>query len=258
MILQLPYYPSDRRMKGPWVLALLLAWAGITLAGAAAGPKRAAYDQSKLATEEAVQGRAAALYELVRAHEVADFDQDGVLSYLEKDTYLVALAISNAGLFMDEFPYADRNHSGQLDIIEARDVIRAITLVAYADRRACATTEHVLPLEFCHAALDAQAWLLVNMTSEPDRGELDKILSVLRRVQGYSTSFSARMLDQGAPEPMDGGRKYDPRSRRPFQELEVSIAVIENRLANAHDPARIARLESMRAKLETILFKLQE
>ena len=258
MILQLQHHPSNRGTGRLWVSAFVLAWAAFTLGGAAAAPNRVAYDQSKWATEEAVQRRAAALYNLVGEHEVADFNQDGVLSYLEKDTYLVALAMRNAALFMDEFPYADRNHSGNLDILEARDVIRAVTLVAYADRRTCATTEHVLPLEFCHAALDAQAWLLANMTSEPDWSELDITWSVLRRVQGHPTSISARMLDQGAPEPVDGGRKYDRKSRRLFHELEVGIAVMEDRLANAQDPARIARLESMLAKLEAILLKLHE
>ncbi|MCP4902550.1 MAG: M56 family metallopeptidase, partial [bacterium] len=156
MILHSKHCTSSRYKWSLLTLAFLLAWAGFTLTGDAVGSDGVGYDHPRSATEKSVHKRVSAIYNLVREHDAADFNRDGALSYLERDTYLVALAMRNAGPFMDEFPYADRNHSGNLDIIEAQDVIRAITLVAYADRRACATTEHVLPLEFCHAALDAQ------------------------------------------------------------------------------------------------------
>lgn len=258
MILQSKHCTSSRYIWSLLTFAFLLAWAGFTLTGIAAGPDRVEYDHSMSTTEMSVQKRAVAIYNLVREHDAADFNRDGVLSYLEKDTYLVALAMRNAGPFTDEFPYADRNNSGNLDIIEAKDVIRAITLVAYADRRACATTEHVLPLEFCHAALDAQEWLLANSISEPNPSELDQIWSVLRRVQGHPTGFAARMFDHGAPEQFDGRRKYDRGSRRQFHELEGSIAVIKDRLASTNDPGRIAKLELMLTKLEVIFSKLQK
>ena len=258
MILQSKHCTSSRRIWSLLAFAFILAWAGFTLTGVAAGPDRAGYDHSRSATEKSVQKRAAAIYNLVREHNAADFNRDGALSYLERDTYLVALAMRNAGPFMDEFPYADRNHSGNLDIIEAQDVIRAITLVAYADRRACATTEHVLPLEFCHAALDAQEWLLANSTSEPNPSELDQIWSVLRRIKGHPTSMAARMFDHGAPKQLDARRKHDRGSRRQFQELEGGISAIKDRLAGTNNPGRIAKLELMLTKLEAILSKLQE
>ena len=247
----------SRRTWRPLVLAFLLAWAGFTLTGIAAGPNHVWHDESRSPTEEAVQKRAAAIYNLVNELGTADFNGDGILTYLERDTYLVALAMRNAGPFMDEFPYADRNRSGNLDIIEAQDVIRAITLIAYADRRACAATEHVLPLEFCHAALDAQEWLLAHSTSEPELKELDQIWSVLCRIQGHPTGFAARMFNHGGPEQLKGHRKYDPGSHPQFHELEGNIAAIKERLATASDPEKIAKLTQMLTKLETILSKLQ-
>jgi len=258
MILHSKHCTSSRHIWSLLAFAFLLAWAGFTLTGVAAGPDRVGYDHSRSATEKSFQKRAAAIYNLVREHDAADFNRDGVLAYLERDTYLVALAMRNAGPFMDEFPYADRNHSGYLDIIEAQDVIRAITLVAYADRRACATTEHVLPLEFCHAALDAQEWLLANSTSEPNRSELDQIWSVLRRIQGHPTSLAARMFDRCGPEELNARRKHDRGSRRQFKELEGGIAAIKDRLASTKNPGRIAKLKRMLTKLETLLSKLQE
>ena len=257
MILQSKHCPADRRLWRLLVFAFLFVWAGFTLTGIAAGPNELWYDQSRSATEEAVQKRAVAIYNLVDELGAADFNHDGFLSYLEKDAYLIALAMRNAGAFMDEFPFADRNHSGNLDIIEAKDVIRAITLVAYADRRACAATEPVLPLEFCHAALDAQEWLLANSKSEPKPSELDQIWSVLRRIQERPTSYAVRMFDHGAPERLDERPKQDRSERRPFQELEGSIDVIKDRLATTTDPDQVARLTLMLTKLETILSKLQ-
>lgn len=257
MILQPKCRPAKHRLWRFLALTFLLVWAGFTLTGVAAGPNQVWHDESRSASEEAVQKRAAAIYNLVKELGAADFNGDGVLTYLEKDTYLVALAMRNAGSFMDEFPYADRNHSGNLDIIEAKDVIRAITLVAYADRRNCAAIEHVLPLEFCHAALDAQEWLLANSSSEPKPSELDQIWSVLCRIQERPTSFAVRMFDHGGPEQLKGRSKYDPGSHPPFHELEGNIAAIKERLATTTDPDRIAKLTLMLTKLETILSKLQ-
>jgi hypothetical protein len=258
MILQLKNYKSNRHKWSLLTFTCLLVWAGFALTGVTAGPNRVSYDQSRSATEKSVQERAAAIYNLVREHDVADLNRDGTLSYLERDTYLVALALRNAGPFMDEFPYADRNISGNLDIIEAQDVIRAITLVAYADRRACAATEHVLPLEFCHAALDAQEWLLANSTSEPNTSELDPIWSVLRRIKGHPTSYAERMFNHGGPKQLDKRRKYDPSKHSQFHELEGNIAAIKELLATTNNPGRIAKLKLMLTKLETLLSKLQE
>jgi hypothetical protein len=258
MILHSKHCTSSRHIWSLLAFAFLLAWAAFTLTGVAAGPDRVGYDHSRSATEKSVQQRAAAIYNLVREHNVADFNRDGNLSYLERDTYLVALAMRNSGPFMDEFPYADRNHSGNLDIIEAQDVIRAITLVAYADRRICAATEHILPLEFCHAALDAQEWLLANSTSEPKPSELDPIWSVLCRIQGHPNSFAARMFDRCGPEELNARRKYDRSSRSQFHELEGCIAAIKDRLASTNNPGRIAKLKLMLTKLEILLSKLQE
>jgi len=258
MILQPKRRLTRRRLWRTLAFAFLLAWAGFTLTGVAANPNQVWHDESKSATEEAVQKRAAGIYHLIDELGAADFNNDGVLTYLEKDAYLVALAMRNAGSFMVEFPYADRNQSGNLDIIEAKDVIRAITLVAYADRRDCAATEHVLPLEFCHAALDAQEWLLDNASSEPKPSELDPIWSVLRRIQERPTSYAVRMFDHGGPEQLKEPRKFDPASRPPFHELEGNIAVIKERLATTSDPDRIAKLTLMLTKLETLLSKLRQ
>jgi len=258
MILQPKRRPANRRLWRVLAFACLLAWAGFTLTGVAAGPNPVWHNESRSPTEEAVQKRAAEIYHLIDELGAADFNNDGVLTYIEKDAYLVALAMRNAGPFMDEFPYADRNQSGNLDVIEAKDVIRAITLVAYADRRDCAAAEQVLPLEFCHAALDAQEWLLANASSEPKPSELDPIWSVLYRIQGHPNGYAARMFDHGGPERLKGRRKFDPGRRPQFHELEGNIAVIKERLATTSDPDRIAELTLMLTKLETLLSKLRQ
>lgn len=258
MILLPQRRPTRRRLWRVLAFACLLAWAGFTLTGVAAGPNPVWHNESRSPTEEAVQKRAAEIYHLINELGGADFNNDGILTYLEKDTYLVALAMRNAGPFMEEFPYADRNQSGNLDIIEANDVIRAITLIAYADRRACATTEHVLPLEFCHAALDAQEWLLANASSEPKPSELDPIWSVLCRIKGHPKGYAARMFDHGGPEHLNGPRKFDADSYSQFHELEGNIAAIKEQLAVTSDRETTVKLTRMLTKLETLLSKLGE
>jgi beta-lactamase regulating signal transducer with metallopeptidase domain len=257
MILQLPRVSSNRRLWSGLSLALLLVWGGFTLTGVHAHSEPVG-SPIWPATEEAVHMRAAEVYHLVAEVDVADFNRDGVLTYLEKDTYLVALALRHAEPFMEEFPYADRNHSGNLDILEANAVIRAITLIAYADRRDSAETEPHLPLAFCHAALDAQTWLLTHQTAEPTHGELDPIWSVLCRVQGSPTGYGARMFNHGRPESLARPAKYVPGDRHRFQELVNHIAVLDARVAVAADDDEVARLQAMIVKLQALLAQLQE
>jgi len=246
-----------RSCWGLSTLAFLLVWGAFALGGAvdASEPSASAHC-SWPATEEAVQEHAAMIYLRVTAHAPADVNGDGELTYLEKDTYLVALAMRTSEAFGEEFPYADRNHSGNLDIIEAYDAIRGVTLVAYADRRPGAP-DWELDYEFCHMALAAQEWLLDNPPAGPSPAELDNIWSVLKRIHPPRESFSARMLDHGGPEPSEQQGKGCGMSRSRFQELDGNIADVEARLAEATDSAEIARLERMLARLQGIMAKLQ-
>ncbi|MCP4453048.1 MAG: M56 family metallopeptidase [Planctomycetes bacterium] len=256
MILQSPRASSHPRVWGLSTLALLVIWGGFTLTGANTAPPPVK-EATWTFTEAAVHERATEVYGRVATHEAADFNYDGVLTYLEKDTYLVSLAMHSAESFMEEFPYADRNHSGILDILEAHGVIRAITLIAYADRRADAATEQLLPLEFCHAALDAQAWLLDNVTQKPTPAELDPIWSVLCRVQGSPRSYGARMFNHGGPAPSENPVKPGPGERRQFQELENNIAALKARLMATRDPDETDKLRRMLSKLEAVLSRLE-
>jgi beta-lactamase regulating signal transducer with metallopeptidase domain len=252
VILESPKTRPVRRRWGLVTLVALPAWSAFALTGPAE-----VRGIDRMDTETGVQQRAAELYQRIAEHEAADFDGDGVLSYTERDAYLVALAMQSADAFVEAFPYADRNHSEHLDLLEALDVIKGVTLIAYADRRANATSEQSLVLEFCHKALDAQQWLLDHVTVEPCVGELDNAWSVVRRMESPSGSFSARMFNHGGP--VIGTRKpcwVGERSK--FQELENQIALIETRLAETTDGAMIAKLQGMLGKLEGILTELQE
>lgn len=253
VILESPYHLSKRSARGLPTFLLLLAWGSFTLSGAA----DAAQNQAWLSTEEGVKGRAIQLYNLVAEHEAADLNGNGELSYLEKDTFLVGLAMQAPEAFMAEFPYADRNHSGNLDILEANDVIRGITLIAYADRRPGAP-DAGLDFQFCHMALEAQEWLLINMRCAPDARELDNIWSVLKRVKGRPDSFGVRMFDHGGPERLGKNKPCGVSARSRFQELEGSIADLQAKLAVEQDPQELAKLRVMLSKLEAIMAALQE
>jgi len=257
MILKRPARFSTQGNAKWYASALLAIWCGFVLGGTVdAVSPGSATSKAWPATEEAVKTRAAEVYDLVAPREGADFSGDGVVSYLEKDTYLVGVAMRNAESFMTEFPYADRNHSGTLDILEAKGVLRAITLIAYADRRPEAAEEPVLALEFCHAALDAQQWLLSSSLTQPTHEELDNIWSILVRVRAKPGSYSIRMFDHGAPA-TDLSRKHAYASGPRYQELENNITVLEAKLAGEQDPDEVAKLRLMLEKLEALLVRLE-
>jgi len=254
MILRSPTRSSKRPTWGLPTLAFLLAWSGFALAGAVDtdDAKRKTWP----ATEQAVKEHAIQLYKLVAKHEAADFDGDGQLSYREKSAYLVALAMQAPQAFMEEFPYADRDHSGRLDYLEAYGTIRGITLIAYADRRPTATVGAGLDLEFYHTALDAQQWLLENMASEPDPAELENIKAVLGRIENPRADH-VRKLNHGGPtrSRKDARQKREELPR--FKELEANIATIQANLAIEKNPKEVAKLRGMLEKLEAILAKLE-
>ncbi len=274
MILEKQGCQSPRYRWGLLTLAVLAAWSGLALTGAA-DVESAAYSPGGVrpATVEAVTDHAVELYELVSERGPADFDGDGTVTYLEKDVYLVAVAMGLQEAFMDQYPFADRNHSGILDFLEAYGVIRGITRIAYLDRVIGAEMESVAEpetdagrealraieakyapdaLALLHESLEAQRWLLDNLESEPSRADLDNIWSVLRRVSGSPESYSQRMLNHGAPP---SERKCGEGGR--FQEIEGSIAQIEAQLAVEGDPAHVAKLKTKLTKLETILADLR-
>lgn len=276
VILESPALASRKSARSLPAAAFLLSWAIFALAGAVA--PASAKGKPWLATEEAVKEHAIQLYNLVAEHEVADFNGDGELSYLEKDAYLVALAMEDPESFMEEYPFADRNHTERLDFLEAYGVVRGITRVAYLDRRIGAEIEAVpdresddgrqqvdeimakyapAGLQLLHEALDAQQWLLDNMTSEPSPDDLDNIWSVLRRTQGSPHSYSQRMLNHGGPAPSSERMKHRAATGSRFKELEANIAVIEAKLAAETDVREIDKLKTMLTKLEGILAELE-
>ena len=251
MILQFPNRLSKRTKWNLFTWALLLLWCGFALTGSAA-------DQGKWpATEESVMKRAVMAYNLVAAIQQADINGDGVVTYLEKDAYLVALAMQAPKAFMEEFPYADRNHSDILDYLEVYGAIRGITLIAYADRRPDARTAYALNMQFYHMALETQEWLLGNANVKPSAGDLDNIWSVLKRIQGPGISDHNRKLDHGGPDRAKSTCKISHCDRPRFQELESGIRAIKNQLAVTRDAREAAKLEAMLGKLEALLVRLE-
>ena len=255
MVLAFPSRSTARNGMRPASATFLLIWGGVALIGAAQGSRAVAKEWP--ISEEAVMQHASELYGVVAARATADFDGDGVLGYLEKDAYLIGLALESPDAFMAQFPYADRNSSGALDILEAFGAIRGITLIAYADRRLSAAAGARLDLEFYHEALGSQKWLLDNVATEPSSESLDNIVAVLLRTQGRQENDHHRKLDHGG----SGSRftfKRVTRSGARFQELERNIAAINAKLAIVNDAVESAKLKVTLDKLEDLLETLQD
>jgi hypothetical protein len=236
----------------------MLLWGGIAFTGAVAEPAKTQPDNFKWAlTEDAVREHAIQIYDLVARIETADSDGDGVLTYVEKDAYLIALAMRQPDAFMEEFPFADRNNSGNLDYLEVYGVIRGITLIAYADRRPNAVCEIALNMKFYHLALRAQKWLLDNVNGRPSAAELDNIWTIVKRIEGPSKADHRRKLDHGGPPDPACRCKGLHDSQPRFRELEKNIQEIKARMSVETEPREAARLKLMLCKLESLLQTLE-
>ncbi len=250
---------AKRPVWGLLTLALILSWGGFALTGAASANQHAASDaETWPATEEAVKQHAVQLYHQVAQRAAADLNGDGVLAYREKTIYLIGLAAQEQDAFIEEFPFADRNHNGHLDFWEAHDAIRGITLIAYADRRPDAAPGARLDLEFYHLALEAQQWLMDSVTAEPSATDIANIRPIVVLCGEDPRSDHVRKLNHGGPEEPRKARR--PRAGAPprFGELEGSIADLEAKLAAEQDADESARLEAMIAKLRGLLAKLEQ
>jgi hypothetical protein len=236
----------------------MLLWGGVAFTGAVAEPNKPQPDEIKWAlTEDGVREHAIQIYDLVARIGTADSDGDGVLTYVEKDAYLIALAMRKPDAFMEEFPFADRNNSGNLDCLEAYGVIRGITLIAYADRRPNAITEVALNMKFYHLALSAQKWLLDNVNARPTAAELDNIWSIVKRIEGPGRADHRRKLDHGGPPEPDYKCKGKHASRSRFSEIEKNIREVKERMSVETDPREAAKLKFMLRKLESLLSTLE-
>jgi hypothetical protein len=251
-------HPSSRSPRrplwGPVTAILVLAWGTVALTGAARAEDAGNNDWP--ATEEAVRQHAIELYDLAAQREDADLNGDGELAYWEKTTYLTALAIQSPQEFLEEFPYADRTRDDVLDLWEAHDALRGITLIAYADRRPTAAPGAQLDLEFYHLALNAQKWLLDNVTAKPSATDLANSRAIVAMSHSPRAGH-VRMLNHGAPDRPSKPGSFPPDEGQRYREIEGKIAAIEAKLAATTDPAELARLQTMLDKLETILAKLR-
>ncbi|MCP4246804.1 MAG: M56 family metallopeptidase [bacterium] len=248
---------ATRSAPKPALAAFLAVWCGFALTGATGADRSADRDRSPWpATEEAVKQHATELYDLVAERATGDLDGDGRLAYLEKDAYLIALAMQAPGRFMEEFPYADRDRNDVLDLSEIHDALRGITLIAYADRRPDAAPGARLDLEFYHLALNVQQWLLDNVATEPSLADLANARAISS--QSFDPrSDHVRKLNHGAPDQHAGRAKLPRTAHARFQELEGQIAAIDAKLAAQPNARQAETLKTMRNKLESLLARLQ-
>lgn len=258
MILRYNVSSPKRKRWSLLAVAVMLLWGGIAFTGAVAEPTKPQPDNIKWAlTEDGVREHAIQIYNLVARIGTADSDGDGVLTYVEKDAYLIALAMRKPDAFMEEFPFADRNSSGNLDYLEVYGVIRGITLIAYADRRPNAVTEVALNMKFYHLALNAQKWLLDNVNARPAAAELDNIWSIVKRIEGPRKADHRCKLDHGGPPEPAYRCKGMHDSRPRFNELENNIREVKARMSVETDPREAAKLKFMLRKLEALLSTLE-
>ncbi len=257
MVLKSTDRSAAGRVWGLPALLLVLAWGVFTLTGVVdAQPNSEPSKKTWPATEEAFEAHLAEVMAQVGEYDLADLDGNGELSYWEKTTFVTTLAVSQAGPVIEAYPYADTDQDGELGLAEACDFVRGLTLVrgiemqGQLDHKAAvergedelAAAQAIKArvqeerLAAFHEALDAQQWLLAQMTTVPDSQELVDnnafIMENLAKKQKRKQHVAAS-------------------AEKAIQHLVSEIEDIRQQLAAETDSKRIAKLEDTLKKLES-------
>ncbi|MCP4247027.1 MAG: M48 family metalloprotease [bacterium] len=257
MVLKSTDRPSTGRRWGLPALLLVLAWSVFTLTGVVdANPDSQHSEKQWAATEKAFQAHLEEVMTQVGDYDVADLDGDGELSYWEKTTFVTTLALSQAEALVEAYPYADADQDGELNATEACDFVRGLTLVHEIEKRgqfdhqaavesgdddkeaakAIKARIHEERLVAFHEALDAQQWLLAQMTAVPDTEDL--------------MSNHAFIMENFAKKKKKRTKHVSASAEKAVQHLVAKIEDIKKQLATETDSKRIAKLEAVLKELE--------
>ncbi len=125
MILALSSRPARRPIWGLFTVAILVAWGGFTLTGAAVtngGP--AASEPKYLPTEKDMRLHADTVYARVNEYAAGDLNGDGQTTKDECWSFVTAVVLQQTDAVLEEYPDADRNSDGELDLLEAYQFVR--------------------------------------------------------------------------------------------------------------------------------------
>ncbi len=197
-----------RRSWGLLAAAFLIIWGGFALTGAADDKDKAKAKKTKyLATEKDMRLHAAALYARVNEYGAGDLDGDGAVSKEECWAFVTAVVVRHPEAVQREYPEADHNQDGKLDLVEAYQFVRgdydlekvhkkAKTAISAAlkegdEERAQALKAKTFAteMETYHFILDRREALLAMANPEPS---LDEVTAVAAEFKKFEAEMAAK------------------------------------------------------------------
>jgi beta-lactamase regulating signal transducer with metallopeptidase domain len=197
-----------RRSWGLLAAAFLIVWGGFALTGAADDKDNAKAKKTKyLATEEDMRQHAAAVYARVNEHAAGDLNGDGAVTKEECWAFVTAVVLQHPEAVQKEYPEADHNRDGKLDLPEAYQFVRgdyeleqlhkkAKTAVGAAlekgdKEKAEALKDKMFAAEMktYHFILDRREALLAMANPEPS---LDEVKAVAAEFKKFEAEMAAK------------------------------------------------------------------
>ena len=264
---------QQRRSRGR--IALLVAFtfaslAGIGMARGQEGEKKK--DHQVRESGQNLELRGHEVYLRIREFETADADGDGQVSRAERTAFLIALAMQSSDAVLREYPTADEDNNGKLDVDEALELVQRARARADIRRglrleRAGAESGELdeeqleemklagrrANVELVKNMFTVQEWLLDNMSDEP------AVEAVAEYAEMVGKAERAEFRKKNPDADADGDGMVSKEERAAFQqarwsqkiaEIREQIAKMEERLEDAdQEPGAIEGLEARLKRL---------
>jgi hypothetical protein len=268
--------PSRRRRRSIWGLftvALLVAWGGFTLTGAA----RAEDDQEKAnkpaysATEQDMRRHASVVYARVNEHAAGDMDGNGEVSKEECWAFLTAAVLQMPDAVLKEYPKADADRDGSLALMEAYLFVRGDDVIDGLHKKAQPKLEAALKkgdkelakqlkdelftaeMDAWHFILDRRDALLDMMNGEPSA---ENVKAVAAKVAKLETTDRAKKI-AGAIDEVAGMKKKAAALRAKAAEVGGDEAAKYEAKADELEAKAAQMKQGITSKLETEIAKLE-
>ena len=272
VILALSNHRRRRQVGSLFGVAVLLAWGGFTLAGAAsADDGKQAKKPAYAATEKDMRLHASVVYARVNEYAAGDMDGDGEVSKEECWAFVTAGVLQMPDAVLKEYPRADSNKDGSLALMEAYLFVRGDDVIKGLQKKQQPEIEAALKggdkelakqlkqetyaaeMDAWHFILDRRDVLLDMMNGEPSVADVKMVAAKVTKLEGKDR---AKKL-AGAIDEVIGMRKKAAALRAKAAEVGGEKAAKCEAKADELDAQADQLKEGIARKLQDQIAKLE-